>query len=514
MKPVNVAVSRAKAALSQGDSNRIKSALANLAEDQTPEATEFLVTVLGGTNWHARKMAATLLTERGDSVLPYLALQLGNDNLDQAYWICHVLSRLGSGAQLILEGQLNSPDSQRRRYAIHSFAKRTGEKPIELLIQALDDPLWTNRKRAAECLSSRADKDLTAKILRSKMVHGSRNQIYWGVRILPRLMGERALPILEKLLKLPDSDIRYLAVTAMGALRSPAALPWLVQAIEDPAQPVRERATEILASMGAQSSDRLQELARSGSPESRYWSLRALLQLAPEKGIEAAVDLLKNPNLEIRHAVVRAAAHVPSRATMDILFEAFRDTSWTVRKQASNHLAATGERAVPLLEEGVGGADQDVVYWCIATLGKVGTAGLPKLKTMLAHQDADVRGFVIDALSDNPSEGSLDLLVTSLGDKTWPIRRQAATVLTRQGPRAGKFVLEKMYSKNTDERFWCRQIFKDVFGSGAGALITALDGLEEFERRLVVGNLSKLPSHELEGLMQLSAEDIIETFRT
>lgn len=514
MKPVNVAVSRAKTALAAGDSNRIKSALAALAEDETPEATEFLVSVLGGANWHARKLAATLLIDRGDGVLPYLGQPLGNENLDQAYWICHVLSRLGTGAQLILEGQLNSPDAQRRRYAIHSFARRTGEKPIELLIQALDDPLWTNRKRAAECLSSRTDKDLTAKILRSKMVHGSRNQVYWGVRILPRLMGERALPILEKLLKLPDSDIRYLAITAMGTLRSPTSVPWLVQAIEDPAAPVRERATEILASLGAQSGDRLQELARTGSPESRYWSLRALLQLAPDKGIDSAIDLLKNPSVDIRHAVVRAVAAVPSKATMDILFEAFRDSSWTLRKQASNHLAATGERAVPLLEEGVSGGDQDVVYWCIATLGKIGTPGLPRLKTMLAHTDADVRGFVIDALSDNPSEGALDLLVTSLGDKTWPIRRQAATVLTRQGPRAGKFVLEKMYSKNGDERFWCRQIFKDVFGQGAAALITALDGLEEFERRLVVGNLSKLPPHELEGLMLLTAEDIIETFRT
>ncbi|MBI4861769.1 MAG: Flp pilus assembly complex ATPase component TadA [Candidatus Riflebacteria bacterium] len=513
MPSMNPAVARVREALKGKDPDVIKRSLAALESEATAaEAGDVLTEALGSAFWPVRRLAANLLIELGDVVVPRLSLLIDAGTRDQVYWACYALSRLGPPAGPVLRKAVTSTVKEHRLYALHTLARRKEPDSIESLIVALDDPVWSLRKRASDALSTRPERDRIVDALRQELGRGNRNRIYWAVRILAKLLGAKAVPILKKLVAFKDDDLRYLAVTALGRIPAEEVPPLLVDYLKDRSTVVREKALELLVGRGSQVRAPLVALldAPDTTAEARYWGLRALKTVSFPDFIARARGLMATDDQEQRHACIRALSEASSQEAAELLIGCFKNPSWVMRKLCAEHVSAMGERAVEPLHKAATGTDEDQQYWAIVALARIGSPAMSSLRELVMSGDPSIRSLAMSALAegDRPEE-AVTLLKECLKDEHWPVRRQAAECIRTLGIKVAPFILEAATSPEGNVRFWSKKVLKELMGDDAVRFADqAIHLTEELKSRLFLG-IKELPVEELKRVVVLEPEEAI-----
>ena len=139
--------------------------------------------------------------------------------------------------------------------------------------------------------------------------------------------GREALDPLRALLKSNDADARWWAVRALAELDAPEALPWILQALDDPDLSVRQ-----CAALGLRQNPYPQAtpaLAAALEDEDRmYASLAAdaLIEIGSD-AVPALLDTLKTGEHGARLQAARALAQIGDPRAISGLFDVLDETA-------------------------------------------------------------------------------------------------------------------------------------------------------------------------------------------
>jgi HEAT repeat protein len=242
-----------------------------------------------------------------------------------------------------------------------------------------------------------------------------------------------ALSALEELLHDDDSDVRRLAVQALGELELPAAADDLLRATDDVDAEVRATALRALARLGsASAAGRARALAFDPDGSVRLAALGVLgdLGLEPDEALlddsdtavrafaaallcstsgradEVLTGLLGADDPELRVGGLTAITAAARPNTNLRALKALQDPEWHVRAEAAKAVAATaGHSAVDPLVAALSDDDQRVRLAAAEALGTIGEPAVARVGQAL---DDDGESGALDALWRLPLDGARD----------------------------------------------------------------------------------------------------------
>ncbi|RLB68026.1 MAG: hypothetical protein DRH08_02130 [Deltaproteobacteria bacterium] len=145
--------------------------------------------------------------------------------------------------------------------------------------------------------------------------------------------------------------------------------------------------------------------------------------------MDQITNALNSPDEEVRLQGLRDLAAAEAIDGLDLIFKAFGDTSWRVRKESIDLFLGmpisrelTGE-IVELLhaEENAGLRNA-----AVEILARMGQASVPMLLDHAGCPDHDVRKFIIDILGDIADPVAVPILIRGLNDEDSNVRAAAA----------------------------------------------------------------------------------------
>jgi HEAT repeat protein len=356
------------------------------------------------------------------------------------------------------------------------------------LIATLGHPLPFTRLAAARELvrrrSTRANKAIWA-----LMSHDPCSRVRAAaVRMLARSYGQQLLPALEHALKSdPDARVREVVLEALAFLRAPKSVPWIAASARAEVVPqVQTAAVNALARFGdAASVEALVELADGAAKGddaraaavaalTRMTNLRArtgplfarvlkqdksgkvraaaMFALSSDNsavGCKARADRLRDPDAELRRAVVEQLARCPAQVARPALIGVLKDDREpAVRRAAAELLIKAGaQKSFDALGAALA-RDKDVALRkrCLAAIAALAVPGrsAPLCEAAKNDPDPEVRRAAVMAMDKLPADAVVPAAVAVLGkDRVVEVRLEAVRQLSRHGDATGYQALQK-----------------------------------------------------------------------
>ncbi|SCL75292.1 putative oxidoreductase/HEAT repeat-containing protein [Methanoculleus chikugoensis] len=252
-----------------------------------------------------------------------------------------------------------------------------------------------------------------------------------------------------------DPGSRAAAARALSAL-GVSVVPDLLKGLENANRVSRARMLKALSSGGAPSLPLLLALILRASPPLQASITRAIAETG-DSMFEALLLALRHKQPAVRRAGVLGIRGMGKKAVPP-LAEAFRDESYSVRKEAAGALAALQwvpdelpekvwyyflledwaelvklqAAAVPVLFKGLGSKDHRIRSESARALGKIRDSRvIPALVRAMGDPQADVRVRAAEALGESGNDRGKPALVKALDDLHHPVRMEAAWALDR-----------------------------------------------------------------------------------
>ncbi len=191
----------------------------------------------------------------------------------------------------------------------------------------------------------------------------------------------QALPALLSALHDRSTQVRQAAVWAVGQVADRETLLVLIPLLGDPNTAVARRAQEVLAERGREIVDALMSYTdETANREGRLRAIELLGWLRVSGAVDLLLRLIRDPDLELRIKVVKAAGAIGDPRFLEPFHRALEDSQWEVRCQAARGLGVLGS---PLSVPRLGRALRDPQWWvrfhaavALAEVGDVGEAEL------------------------------------------------------------------------------------------------------------------------------------------
>jgi cyclophilin family peptidyl-prolyl cis-trans isomerase/HEAT repeat protein len=285
-------------------------------------------------------------------------------------------------------------------------------RTVPALRQLLSTPGKYTASFAARGLG--ASKDATVAPLLMPLLDGKR-PLEVTVSAIRALAQLRAASASEALIRLAgaaatDPNVRLEAVTALGTLQSPDALPVVQDLMTD-----RWPAMRIAAMRAAAAIDpEIFRIVLATLEPDRDWSVRAAMAstiatLERELALTRLPEMLKDEDKRTWPAVLRALARVKAPQLPALLMDRIQEPDFVVR-------ATVSELIGQLKPEG-------------------GAAALREAyKTALADAAYDARAAALSALAQYGAAEATPTLTEALADKDWAVRVRAAELLAKLDP--------------------------------------------------------------------------------
>lgn len=457
-----------------------REAITALGEIKTKKSVQLLVKALADPAWTNRQIAAEQIILAGEVAVEPLIAVIDEPHEDLHYWTIEALGNLGGDGVDCLGKILDSPDRTDRLHIVKCLPKSRDPRVIEPLLKALGDADWSVRKHAAEGLEIYGERAVPGL---QKAFQGNLNQMgnddvcFWSIRVLGKILRDKAIPVFRDLLANPDKNIRFYAVGALGETGSEQAVDPLISSLEDPSWLVRRQSFEMLEKIGRVAVDKLKDAFFKGNDDIKYWTVRLIARILRGDAVEVLKKLLNTQEKELRYFIVTALGETEDIRCVPTLIECFKDNFWQIRQKACEMVALMKHGAIPYLEAALTNESEDVRYWSVRAIGRIG--GTPAMRVLLEvkkHPNNRMRLFAIYALADIGSDEVIDPLVESLGDPSWPVRNTAGNSLNAMGRTSMKPLIRAIGHENEDISFWAQKVLAQF---GDKAVQTLIDSLED-----------------------------------
>ncbi len=234
-----------------------------------------------------------------------------------------------------------------------------------------------------------------------------------------------------------------ITISRIGA-GAQAAIPALIERLEDEKWHVRRAAATALTSMGPTAGPAVPALTKALTDEE--WQVRrvaaealASIGTASKPAVPALIELLGDEEWQARRAAAEALAAIgpASASAVPSLIVALDDEEWHVRRRAAEALAAIGSAskpATPRLVAALNDEEWQVRRPAALALGAIGPAAAKAIPTLIKRLDDpewQVRYAVTDALEKISAgdKSSVPEIIEVLLDQEWKKRQSAAQAL-------------------------------------------------------------------------------------
>ncbi len=273
------------------------------------------------------------------------------------------------------------------------------------------------------------------------------------------VVGEKTLPILLKLLRDEDSDVRRKATEAIGRIGEAGKVynPELAKLLSDEDSYVRMSAAEAIGNMGKAGNAYLPELAKLLSDEDsdvRSNAAEAIgnMREAGKAYLPELVKLLSDEDSDVRSSAAEAIGNMreAGKVYTPELVKLLKDEDPFVSSSAAAAIGRIGEAGKVYLPELAKLLKDEGSYVrmsaaeAIGNMGKAGNAYLPELAKLLSNEDFDVRMSAAAAIGRIGEAGNeyLPELVKLLKDEGTYVRVNAVWVIGDMGAGGKKYLPE------------------------------------------------------------------------
>ena len=314
---------------------------------------------------------------------------------------------------------------------------------------------------------------------------------------------EQNIPYLIEIFGNSTKEKKIELLNRIGRDKSEKTLQFLVNCLADESWGVRRLAADLISSFGEPAVPVLSTALNSYSPDIQHWALQ-ILGNCGAKGMPAILRAMKSPNEEMRFFACSALGNTPIAQGVTALLRALGDEKWRVRKSASDALVRYGEAVIAPLQQVLKTTeDEDIRFWTIKTLGKLGPKAQKFLLEALRSGDKKTRYVIAAALGESGDRRVIKVLIESLGDPDWTIRKSATMALAEIGDNAVDMMLEYLRGPNEEIRDGCLRALVRTGDRGLKRLFDEIVQMDDNQRFLIRKSIVKIGSRVVEPLMRL-----------
>ncbi|MGA2631410.1 MAG: Npt1/Npt2 family nucleotide transporter [Terriglobia bacterium] len=316
---------------------------------------------------------------------------------------------------------------------------------IGALLRNLEAGSPAMRQAAANALRKMQDPSSVA-MLAATLRNAPPDRLVSGVQFLAGFESAQADEMLVELLAHPDPRVRATAVSALGRRAGASHNAELLPLLEDPDARVRANAVEALAaSQDPALVEKLRPLLQGDSTRAR---INAVLAIATLEGVDSAgasMPMLRDlagGDARARATATYALGRIPLDDSLDLLVDLLADPDLEIRCAAAQALGRVGSpRVIPELIEALAGRPElrhDARRSLAAILRRCGSECIAGLTHTATHaQRAEIRSELADVLGRLKDERVIDPLLELLHDPEWRVRWKVLKSferLARDGP--------------------------------------------------------------------------------
>ena len=245
--------------------------------------------------------------------------------------------------------------------------------------------------------------------------------------VLASIADGRVLDPLVRALRSLDWIVRMHAAKALGRIKDPGSIQFLIPLLQDKVKAVREETSSALAAIGEAAIPALLETLTHQDWLIRLHAVESLGKTKSHKAVEPLLSTLFNDgDSAVREDAVRALGDIGDPQAVEFLFAAMNAPG--LRTLAVEALGRIGDRrAVPILIEVVTGAHPPEATRAVAGCGDQW------------NEEVITQGAAVRALGVIGDESALPTLVAAL-EPTFT-RAEAASALARFGSKVIPFLL-------------------------------------------------------------------------
>ncbi len=368
--------------LTSKDSELRGYAVRAIAAQKKIENARALYQMLNDPNWAVRKLCFEQLLGFGTTILDDLRKIISTPAKIPNNSVIALFVKIGQDAVIPELQKFYDEGGFPLRYAIVSALGELGTTlAIDFLIHRLADPSWAIRRLTAEQLLKLGPKvfdRLTATF--SKADSLIRYEI---VRILVNLLGEKSMPLIQRLLSANDQEHRMLAIENLARLKSDEATMTLINCLSDHDRIVSDYASDCLA---VKPNLNLELLLRNLGTEDENLRFQIIKIIGSIGGLalNPIIRILESGNKQERLFLLGVLQKIaPDQNLIDVLIKLLGDCNWPVRNAAANCLVNYGDASVSAIVRALNDPSDDVQFWSRKALLMIGPKAVITLKNIL-----------------------------------------------------------------------------------------------------------------------------------
>ena len=369
-----------------------------LGNTRDPRSIQPLIRALADESWFVRKNAAEALEEMGNRAVPELTAALALQNEDIQYWSTRVLGNIGITDVSPLAAVLRDGNEEARYYAIEAMGRALNWKDsMAYLVEALKDPSWPVRRKAAESL------EIIGPPVVEYLIQSIKDQDsdirYWTLRIL-RSFGDMAMEKMCEMLNDPSPEQRLYAVSALQEFGNKKAVGPLSRSLTDKNEWVRRQCVMALGTLGDPVAVyALIEAMRPEPPDACQLIAKSIAKLGNDAipGIKKSLD---DPDEKMRENLMSTLSQIGSPEAMQILLSRFLSTEdESEADDIAYYIAPFGAIAVDPLLKFIPKAKTNQKKIISSIIQQIGKPALKHLKDFIKTEDiSDTNIRWIDSL--------------------------------------------------------------------------------------------------------------------
>lgn len=242
----------------------------------------------------------------------------------------------------------------------------------------------------------------------------------------------------------------------------------LINCLAHPVWIVRKKAAQILFNTDFSILDKLIDAMDSSNEDRSFWAIKILSNYGEKAVLPLSKSYNKKVNIDKRFFIVAALGNCNSINAIPSLINALTDTSWSVRKEASDQLVKMNQKAIPELHKAVQSTNSNLKYWAIKTMARIlGIDVIEPMKKVLTGSDSKMRYYAVLALGEIENSKSTALLINALGDSSWIVRKLAADQLYKSGKRVIPDLVKAFDDGTPDIKYWAIQLIGKIMKAKA-----------------------------------------------
>ncbi len=491
-------------AFKNGSAAELKKILPACAELESDQFVQMLLYKgLAHPDNGVQQKTAEILGKR----VPVIAAQLQallNHPVDSIrYWSMFLLGLAGRlEPDHILQVLANPEKDEIKMLAADLAVKLKIPGALEKLIALMANPGFMLQRHINDLLLKQGEHLLP--VIKNVFVSGGLHQKYWALKLLIDVSGPKAIKQIQKFLLSKDPVVRLYAIAALEFVSGEKAIGFLFSAMLDVSPLMRYQAIEVLAHKGDEVLQKAMSIIKNKSPELKEETIVVIGRILGPRALKVFANDLESGSPDDRYYALKAVGQQPDRDGIARLIKAFRDPVWVIRSLASDLLGNLGTLATDALIGALGDDDYDTLSWAARTLGAGHDPSAVRnlLNILDHHPDDNARICAIRALAHLDVEFTVDLMIMGFRQPSMSVRHAISEALTRMSRhKIIKPLLISLFDRDKTISFWCEKTLKSLQYQALPSVFTLLVTLDEREAEKFNRFLHQLKPEQIEKLL-------------